>query len=409
MTIIYRIKNVFRLRQFFLKIKGISMLPVLFSEDIVYFNKTYFNRLKNNDVILVKKNHHYFTHRIIYKIKSYLITKGDNNLLSDGKIYPSQVIAKAIKIKRQGKTINIEDLYLFQSTLYFQEVVKIKKALEKENVDFVFLKGLPLHLFFESSHPKRIYADCDVLVDKKDFDKAEKILLTFGYKKVRNDLSPTQGKLKNKEIEASFLKIINGIPVVFDIHIEPVFLMIQLGSLDALYPQKLIDQLTYEFLTTKQQIIINHEKFYILNTKYLILYLALHFFHHNFRGAFRLDFLDTVIRKSHLKKQDWIDIKTTINDYYLENYIGPVFFLLKKYYSTSVPDFINFKSFINYKNLNIFDDESRLEAGVNRFKNIFFLSPRPLIIRVFVFFNPQVIYLVFFALKKKLSYFLSKH
>ena len=372
MTIIYRIKNVFRLRQFFLKIKGISMLPVLFSEDIVYFNKTYFNRLKNNDVILVKKNHHYFTHRIIYKIKSYLITKGDNNLLSDGKIYPSQVIAKAIKIKRQGKTINIEDLYLFQSTLYFQEVVKIKKALEKENVDFVFLKGLPLHLFFESSHPKRIYADCDVLVDKKDFDKAEKILLTFGYKKVRNDLSPTQGKLKNKEIEASFLKIINGIPVVFDIHIEPVFLMIQLGSLDALYPQKLIDQLTYEFLTTKQQIIINHEKFYILNTKYLILYLALHFFHHNFRGAFRLDFLDTVIRKSHLKKQDWIDIKTTINDYYLENYIGPVFFLLKKYYSTSVPDFINFKSFINYKNLNIFDDESRLEAGVNRFKNIFF-------------------------------------
>ena len=179
MTIIYRIKNVFRLRQFFLKIKGISMLPVLFSEDIVYFNKTYFNRLKNNDVILVKKNHHYFTHRIIYKIKSYLITKGDNNLLSDGKIYPSQVIAKAIKIKRQGKTINIEDLYLFQSTLYFQEVVKIKKALEKENVDFVFLKGLPLHLFFESSHPKRIYADCDVLVDKKDFDKAEKILLAI--------------------------------------------------------------------------------------------------------------------------------------------------------------------------------------------------------------------------------------
>ena len=409
MTIIYRIKNVFRLRQFFLKIKGISMLPVLFSEDIVYFNKTYFNRLKNNDVILVKKNHHYFTHRIIYKIKSYLITKGDNNLLSDGKIYPSQVIAKAIKIKRQGKTINIEDLYLFQSTLYFQEVVKIKKALEKENVDFVFLKGLPLHLFFESSHPKRIYADCDVLVDKKDFDKAEKILLTFGYKKVRNDLSPTQGKLKNKEIEASFLKIINGIPVVFDIHIEPVFLMIQLGSLDALYPQKLIDQLTSEFIKTKQQIIINHERFSILNTKYLILYLALHFFHHNFRGAFRLDFLDTVIRKSHLKKQDWIDIKTTINDYYLENYIGPVFFLLKKYYSTSVPDFINFKSFINYKNLNIFDDESRLEAGVNRFKNIFFLSPRPLIIRVFVFFNPQVIYLVFFALKKKLSYFLSKH
>jgi len=385
------------------------MLPVLFSEDIVYFNKTYFNRLKNNDVILVKKNHHYFTHRIIYKIKSYLITKGDNNLLSDGKIYPSQVIAKAIKIKRQGKTINIEDLYLFQSTLYFQEVVKIKKALEKENVDFVFLKGLPLHLFFESSHPKRIYADCDVLVDKKDFDKAEKILLTFGYKKVRNDLSPTQGKLKNKEIEASFLKIINGIPVVFDIHIEPVFLMIQLGSLDALYPQKLIDQLTSEFIKTKQQIIINHERFSILNTKYLILYLALHFFHHNFRGAFRLDFLDTVIRKSHLKKQDWIDIKTTINDYYLENYIGPVFFLLKKYYSTSVPDFINFKSFINYKNLNIFDDESRLEAGVNRFKNIFFLSPRPLIIRVFVFFNPQVIYLVFFALKKKLSYFLSKH
>lgn len=388
---------------------GNSMEPLLYENDFVYFEKIKTKQIKINDLLLIKKGP-FFIHRAIYKNDRSLITKGDNNSLSDGKIRTNQVLGRVVKIKRGKNFYKPEDIYLIQSSLYLKEIIKIKKLLEKNRIEYVFLKGLPLHFFFEGAHPKRLYADCDVLVDKKDFEKAKKILLRFGYKNAHNDLSPTQRKLKDKETESAFLKIINGIPVVFDIHLEPAFMMTQIGRLNALYPQKLIDQLTSKFLKTKRKVKVNGEIFLILNTYYLIVYLSLHFFHHNFRGAFRLDFLDKVIRKSHLNKQDWIDIKTTMDDYSLGNFVKPVFFLLKKYYSTPVPDFMSTKGRSafgrNFNNLDIFSDEPRLEAGINRFKNLFFLSPRPLIIKLLVLLNLQVIYSIFFVLKEKSSYFL---
>ena len=37
--------------------------------------------------------------------------------------------------------------------------------------------------------------------------------------------------------------MVSGIPVVFDVHFEPVFLMTQLGGMNALYPSQLLAQL----------------------------------------------------------------------------------------------------------------------------------------------------------------------
>lgn len=390
---------------------GNSMKPLLYENDFVYFEKVKAKQIKINDILLIKKGS-FFIHRTIYKNDRYLITKGDNNLLSDAKIRSNQVLGRVTKIKRGKNFYKPKDIYLIQSSFYLKEIIKIKKLLEKNRIKYVFLKGIPLHFFFEDTHPKRLYADCDVLVDKKDFEKARKILSRFGYKNVNNDLSPIQRKLKDKETESSFLKIINGVPVVFDIHLEPAFMMTQIGSLNALYPQKLIDQLTTDMLQNKQEIKVNNGKFLILNSKFLIIYLSLHFFHHNFRGAFRLDFLDKVIRKSRLSTSDWQNIASTINNYQLGNFVYPVFILLQKYYNTPLSHFSttmkqsNNEIIKRYLRTNIFNDETRLEAGINRFKNLFFLSPRPLIIKLLVFLNPQVIYSIFFVLKEKLSYFL---
>ena len=376
------------------------MLPILYSNDMTYFKKIQFKQVKIDDIILVHKNKRLFTHRIIYKTEQYLITKGDNNPESDGKIYPRQIIGKVTKVKRDGKEFDPNQIYLLQSSLYFQEIVKIKVAFEKENIDFVFLKGLPLHLYFEKTHPKRIYADCDVLINKKDFQKAEKIIKKFGYKKT---------EANNKQVENNYFKIINGFSVVFDIHLEPAFLMIQFSGLEALYPQKLINKLTEELLINKRQIIINGEKFSILNSKFLILYLASHLFHHNFRGVFRYQFLDKVIRNSRLSTNDWNKITQTINNYQLTNFVYPVFYLLKKYYQTPVlNDFL--KSILSsriYHLKSIFDDEPRFTAGINRFKNIFFLSPRPLWRKLFIFFNPAVVWSIVWAIWKKLSSYFS--
>jgi signal peptidase I len=422
-----------------LKSTGQSMLPILYENDIVYFKKISFSKIKVNDLIVFKMKSKLITHRVVYKTNKYLITKGDNNPASDGKIYPRKILGKVYKIKRNGQTFNPETFYLLQSTNYFQEIVKIKNEFDKKNINYVFLKGLPLHLYFEGSHPQRLYADCDVLVDKKDFEKAEEILFSFDYQKADTSLSSFQEKLQDKKVENAYWKMINGFSVVFDLHLEAVFMMTQLGKLEALYPQKLIDDLTHEFLETKRKIKINEEFFFILDTKYLILYLALHLFHHNFQGAFRYDFLDKVVRKETLSvnrlrdpfrlKSDvrrnpltiraslplpYSKLTDLITKYHLQNFVYPVFVLLKKYYQTPISSsflknirpsnlYLQYLSFIFHQPSSIFNDEPRLHAGINRFKNLFLLSPSPFWKKILIFFNPQVIFAVFWVIWKRIK------
>lgn len=260
------IKQLKKRISFSLQADGESMLPLLHPKDLVNYQKISFSKIKINDLILVFKNNLAFTHRVIYKTDKYLITKGDNNLESDGKINPNQIIGKVTSVKRKNKIIDPEILYLIQSSLYLKEIVKIVSAFEKNKINYAFLKGLPVHLYYEKTHPRRLYQDTDVLIDKQDYKTAAKILTKFGYKSADSSLSPTQKKLKDKTVEVSFYKLVNGFPVVFDIHLEVAFMMTQIGHLEALYPQKLIDQLTGEMLKNKKEIKVNDKQFLILNS-----------------------------------------------------------------------------------------------------------------------------------------------
>lgn len=421
------IERVLKRNKFLLKATGNSMFPILQSGDIVGYKKTSFSKCRVNDIILAKKNGKMFTHRVIYKSVERLITKGDNNSISDGKVYPQQIMGKVYQIKRKGQVFNPQDVNLFQSTLYFHEIVKVKKIFEKEGINFAFLKGLPIHLYYEGKHPARIYADCDLLIVKDDYEKAENVFKRLKYSQAKTEFSSIHKSLKDKPTEFSFYKKINDFPIVFDVHFEPVFLMNQLGKLNELYPQKLIDEMTDEFLRTKRKITIQNESFLILNTYDLILYLALHFFHHNFRGAYRLDFLDKVMRRAlkipppsgeslRATPEVFITLTEKILSYKLQNFVYPSFILLKKYFDTPLPRELlqsikPDKGKLKYihKNIvrvSIFDDEQRVQAGINRFKNIFFLSPEPMYKKIFVFLNPAVMYSILWVFFKMIkSYF----
>lgn len=76
--IINRFKN---RKNFFLKSQGTSMLPLLHAEDILYIKGESYQNIRNNDFILIKKNKHFFTHRVIYKRKTFLITNEMNPTL----------------------------------------------------------------------------------------------------------------------------------------------------------------------------------------------------------------------------------------------------------------------------------------------------------------------------------------
>lgn len=384
------------------------MSPLLLDEDVVYLKKIKFSSIKVNDIVTFRKNRVFQTHRVIYKAGKYLVTKGDNNLKADGKVFPKQIVGKVYKVKRAGKTFNPEDIYLFQSTLYFQEIVKIKRLFEEQKIDFVFLKGLPLHLYLENSYPRRIYADSDVLIDKKQFKKAKRILEKEGYKQNDTSLSKTQEKLKDKITEVSFYKNYNGIIVTFDVHAEPVFMMVQLGRLDALYPQRLIDRLTESFLQNKHGVKIQNEFFPILSPTHLSLYLALHFFHDNYRGAYKLELFSKVMSK-YIKHASYLALLAEeIRDYKLENYLYPSFYLLKKYYLTALPSkFLNSikpieKTIKKQLGTNIFDLQTRFEAGRERFLNLFFYSPNSFLKRLTIVFNVQVIYMAFLIISRRI-------
>src|SRR3989344_6685879 len=119
--------------KFSIKSLGNSMKPLFYPGDVLYVRKTDFNRLKVHDLIIAEKDKRCFAHRIIYRTDKYLITKGDNNFRSDGKIYPKQVIGKIFRIKRKRELLDIENFYLIQSSIFYQEIVRIKKNFQKMN------------------------------------------------------------------------------------------------------------------------------------------------------------------------------------------------------------------------------------------------------------------------------------
>ncbi len=384
------------------------MMPILRSHDIIYYKVTSFLKCGVDNIIIIQKNNNVFTHRIVYKTSKYLITKGDNNIISDGKIYPSQIIGRVHKIKRDGKVYKIKSIYLLQSAHYFQEIFKIKQRFDDLGVDFIFLKGLPLHLFFEKSHPKRIYNDCDLLINKNDWKKVHERMERFGFRRIETSYSKIHKILKNKPTELLYVKNVNDVPVVFDIHLEAGFLMNQLGKLNAFYPQSLIDKMTENLLDEKKLVEIQDQYFPIPSPANLVIYLSLHFFHHNYRGWHMIDFLSKIVKRYQKNHDILKEIKDKIILYRLQNFVYPVFLLLEKYYTCHLPKGLlgSIKpdnkrlSYIkkNILTVNIFDEEPRIRGGINRFKNLFFLSPNPLYERLLIVFNLQVIYSVFWVI-----------
>lgn len=400
------IKPLLSKESFHLRSEGDSMRPMLLAGDIIYFKKMPFKKIESGDVVLARIKSDLFIHRVVFKNPKFLITKGDNNLFIDGKVYSKNYLALVYGIKRDNRLINIETAYFLQSATYMTEILKVKEALEEAKINFLFLKGLPLYLFFTKRHPKRIYSDCDLLIDKGEYQKVKKILTSLGYEQ---SVHSPSSKLKDSGPEITFVKNTKGLPVTLDIHLEAVFMMMQLGRLEFLYQQKKIDQLSKQLLENKRFISINGQVFPILSSEYLIFYLLLHLFHHNFNGSYRYDLIAKILKK---ERVDWELFGNIVKSYKLEGFVYPTMLLLKKYYQTKLPKIVlgNITSFEReYKKLvkmvlkeDIFSDDSRLEAGVKRFFYLFLLSPSPIFIKILTFLNPQVIYLIFRTIFKVL-------
>jgi len=391
--------------------KGNSMFPLFANNDKVILKKYNFHKIKLNDFVLIKK-HSLIIHRVIYRGKKFLITKGDNNLKSDGKIYNKDYIALVYKIERKGHVFQPKLYYLSYSMIYYKELSIFIHKLNKFNINYVILKGLPLYLYYNKTEPQFLYTDCDFLIARNEYSKVKSILEDLGFSPETKGLFITSF-FNNEATQVTFFKLIDKITVRVDIHLSLSFLLSQSDHIDPLYSYKEIQKLTSEFLKQKIRVYYQDINFFILKREFLIIYLALHSFHHNYRNIRRLELLNVIIRKTNLNKENYKYLYSFLNQYKLINFVYPVFIFLNKYYSN-----IHYRkiikilksevsSSIKIEQVNIFDEEKRLSAGINRFILIYKLSARNKLIKPLVFLNPTILSLVISILLKILRKYLN--
>jgi hypothetical protein len=270
----------------------------------------------------------------------------------------------------------------------------VKKAFEAQNLNFVLLKGLPLHLYYENKHPRRIYADTDILVKRKDYSKIKKIFNKLGYTYKNPKETDIQTGLRHKITEFSFFKYFNGFMIDWDVHFEIKFTMSHLKVIEKLYSSEYISSMTNELFSEGKTVHIGGQQITILSKEHLFIYLLLHLFRHNFKGSYRYELLKNVLKKERL---DYGKAELMVQKYKLGNFIYLPMLLLNKYYENPVPGFFVKKAGENVnqasvntqlKKIDIFDDEHRVESGIERFRNMLFYSPVSLIEKVRIILNP---------------------
>lgn len=372
--------------------QGKSMAPLILPNDKIIIVKA--SSLKVNNIVVFKKEERLIAHRLIYvsPTKDFFVTKGDNNLKSDGKIKPSQILGKVNSVKRNGETIKLSHIYLSQSSAYLEELTKINKVLGQKCIPYIFLKGLPLHLHLGQTFPKRLYLDADILINKTDLTQVDKILVYLGFKKQKHTLFDK--KIKGST-QISYLKETNPFPVIIDLHLEPAIGFTKLKSINKLLPST--KQFTQHLFKNVQEINLNKRNFPILSTEALILYFFLHLYHHNFHGAHRLEFMDAIIRS---QKIDWDKVVATTRKFNFTNFVFPGISILRQHYETPFPAaFI--KAITPFpaqrlvvkviaKLISPFNSGARAQEGAKRAILLFLLSPSSLTLKIKTLFHKEV-------------------
>lgn len=306
-----------------------SMAPLILPSDKPIVKKSKNHKL--NDIVVISKKSRLVAHRVIYLSlnKKYLVTKGDNNYKSDGKIKQEKVLGKVEEIKRNKELINLSHIYFSQSSSYLKELAQINKAFHKKSINYLILKGLILNLFVKNAPPQRLYFDADLLIQKKDLQKTASLLQKLGFQKLQPELFKKTAK---KPSQLTLVKKTEPFPVYIDLHIEPGVGFTKLTNLNSLLPQ--IKTFNKHLFSTTQKVKVESTSFLLLRNDELLVYLLLHFYHHNFNGIHRLELINELINK---KKIDWKKVENMTRRFRLENFIYPGILMTMKYYNTKIP------------------------------------------------------------------------
>src|SRR4030042_6914962 len=302
---------------------GTSMAPLILPTDKPFIKKG--RSYKVNDVVAFRREEKVIVHRVIYiPDEANYITKGDNNLKSDGILNKNEILGKVEKVLRNGRMIALSHVYLSQSLTYLTELGLLNKRLKKSDIDYVLLKGLPIQLIYSGKIPKRLYFDADILVRLHDFPQIGKIFKQLGYEAIEPTLLH---KPVNKYSQISFVKKVKPYAVIIDVHFAPA-----IGFTKALRFNKLIPSIAVygrELFSNAKAVKVGNNRFPILIKEDLLLYLLLHLFHHNFQGIHRMELIANVIGQD---KPDMDIVLNRARRYGYEYIIYPSVLVFNKFF-----------------------------------------------------------------------------
>lgn len=370
-----------------------SMLPIILPSDKPIVEKS--NSFSINNIVAFKKGDKLVGHRIIYvfKDKKRYILKGDNVFKSDGIVKRDEILGKIKRVKRGKQTFVIKHVHLTQSSVYLKELSKITKRLSQEKIKYIVLKGLPVNLSLNKRPPDRLYIDQDILIKGDQFQSAKKVLKGLGFR-------PINPAILNKRVEnytqISFVKKLNPFPVVIDLHLKIPLGFTKTPFLNHFFVNQ--NKLENYFFNNIKKTVVNKSEFNILKDNALFLFLLIHLFHHNFKGAHRYAFIDLLLRK---RKIDLSKVLGDAKKLNVENFITPAFYILKKYYQ--VPHTFQGRNLFVFSFLDPFSEDRPSLERVKRFLYLFLLSPNPILKKLSVFFSKSFYYYFFISIKSFLS------
>jgi signal peptidase I len=112
-----------------LRVHGTSMQPWVRPKDIALIRQISIENVRCGDVVLFRREHQLFVHRIVEKRGSLnaaqLLSKGDTHPTSDGIVQEQELLGRVMRIYRNGRRIDLDaprqlalGLFISQLSLY---------------------------------------------------------------------------------------------------------------------------------------------------------------------------------------------------------------------------------------------------------------------------------------------------
>ncbi len=187
-----------------------SMEPVIKQNDVILVKKQ--DKYKTDDIITFKSDNAYVTHRIINIIGDSIVTKGDANNAKDVAITQNDIVGKVVKIysnlgvwQKVFTTPKII-IMIFITLILFDFAFSYKGIRNKQNAKLVDkIEGVSLKQVNETAEEQKLtdleivelYKKTDAVKNGEEvkFDKKEKDFLNYT---IRLDLSELQKQIDNK-------------------------------------------------------------------------------------------------------------------------------------------------------------------------------------------------------------------